>query len=190
MRCGYNQYCLHCHFLEYWNTNSMSGKGTFTCQKEAKKMETSDNNTISIQNYGSSFWSGSCEPDLTNFKFIGEKIYPGIHVGRYIWCTWWTQPWAGWEAEDGQDRVMKDWRPRKWLARFLPVGSTYQTSSVARPRRSFSPLAYQPNWERDWYFLAFAHQPYWGWGADYWLEATWLLHVPKKTCPVSMALIF
>ena len=45
----------------------MSGKGTFTCQKEAKKMETSDNNTISIQNYG------SCEPDLTNFKFIGGK---------------------------------------------------------------------------------------------------------------------
>ena len=73
MRCGYNQYCLHCHFLEYWNTNSLSGKGTFTCQKEAKKMETSDNNTISIQNYGSSFWSGSCEPDLTNFKFIGGK---------------------------------------------------------------------------------------------------------------------
>ena len=51
----------------------MSGKGTFTCQKEAKKMETSDNNTISIQNDGSSFWSGSCEPDLTNFKFIGGK---------------------------------------------------------------------------------------------------------------------
>ena len=84
MRCGYNQYCLHCHFLEYWNTNSVSGKVLLLAKKKQRrwKLQTIMQSPFKIMAH--LFGLAHVNLIWQISSSFGGKNNSGIHVGKYI----------------------------------------------------------------------------------------------------------